>query len=654
MSSSGSSEPEEDDEVSDTLSIIPRSLRGVRSKATRDLRSSLPQKSVETYTEFLHRQNQPIAEEESFNTTQDGIVIWTPQEKWTLYQTLDKKGKNGVRDIATAVRTKSELEVQEYLRLLQKGVRKYHFNDRHARTAILGEIPAAAEISEECCEALDKYAELLGLEEQRVENAAGKNKHKGLWIINKEAAENLEADITGNENQSDLSVINRPNLPSDAQDGKIEPSPHDAAAFFNVTNCILLSERFFMNFGGPRFADNWVNVAFKDETPSMTADALTDIYEIALSVTRRLVEATHFFASSRVRRNGKRSRPSARVVKSSDVRGAARVLNMKSDGSEFWVGLARRCSLDVADMRHTKGWTDVRLNHDEVEALLSQKSLPKEPYKRNSPSLNPRERSNNATSEMSLTSFDGESSAAEDEHAEAVDQQNNSLDELLCWTVLGHSPPESIKAQISDKQFPSRPTAKRKTVEELVDWRERTLYQSEWEEYGYQTENLERAFKSQRKKRRLMISESGTIRQPSKSKIRDIASSESEEQPEAELKSESENSDPEFKPQSPQRKSKSVVSRTSARKRMSISYAPPPILDLDMEIDIDTEPEHDDLPDLKTLHQENEVNFEQKAEAGDYDDARREGAPSGSEGHIPSPRGGNLSSSDEDYNDDDD
>ncbi|KAL4792836.1 hypothetical protein BDV19DRAFT_367851, partial [Aspergillus venezuelensis] len=495
MSSSDVYESDDDDGLPNAPSITPKAERGTRAKALKNLRASLPHDSVEAYEELLHEtfEDNPDPKETNFNTTQDGVVIWTPQEKRTLFEVLDRKGKNGIRDIAAAITSKSELEVQEYIRLLQKGVRRQNLNDGHSRTAILGDISAAAEISEECCESLDQYAELLCLEEQREEQVAGSVKHDGLWIINGDIAEKLEGNTVDDEYYTEQA------------DEEVFPFTLDvasASAFYKLPTWILLSERLFMNSGGQRLEDNWNNVAFKGETPSMTADVVTEFYEIALNLTRRLVHATHFFASSRVRKNSKASRPMATAIKASDVKSAARTLNMKSDNSDFWIGLARRCSLDVEDRRHRKGWNPVQLTHDEVEALLSQDSLPKEPYER-IPSPIPRTRSSSIGSDASLDPLDEDSTDSEDEHAEAVDQQQSAAEELHCWTSLGLKPPDSSTSAMSTDHIPQRPLGKRKTAEELVDWRDRTLYQSEWEEFGYEAESLGDAFENQRKKPRL-------------------------------------------------------------------------------------------------------------------------------------------------------
>ncbi|KAL3462284.1 hypothetical protein BJX64DRAFT_259249 [Aspergillus heterothallicus] len=603
MSSSGLSDPENDDELADAPSITPRANRGTHRKALRTLQSSLLPESADAYKIFFEQQSDPNVEENKFTTTQDGIVIWTAEEKRLFYQALDTKGKDGVREIAAAIGTKSELEVQEYLRLLQKGLRRQHFSDANLRTAILGDIPAATEISAECSVSLEQHAELLRLTEQAEENIEGRLRHGQQWIVDQEISEQLEADFgTGNEEPTVAYASSAaPASASEPQTGGELSSPLIAPAkLFKMTKWILLSERLFMNFGGAKLEDNWVNVAFEDETPSITADAFAIFYDIALTVTRRLVHATHFFAASRVQRLGSSSRPSARVVASSDVRRAARTLNMKTDSSDVWVGLARRCNFDVVDERHTRGWNPISLDHDEVEELLSRRDLPKEPYKTNLSRSVYRRRSSSEASEMSVDSLEFESS--EDEHAEAVDRQNSAIDELLCWTVIGESPTGDVEAQLSNNHIPPRPAGKRKTMEELVDWRERTLHRSEWEELGYEIEYLDRDSNCQRKRPRLTTLSPSPSRSRSRSRSRshfksnprvsdsDSPSSRPPYKSQEKITNPDSGSDPDsdpaFHPESPQQKSKSRTTRTSSRARTPVSYAPQQLFDFDVEMDL--------------------------------------------------------------------
>ncbi|KAL2847431.1 hypothetical protein BJY01DRAFT_212528 [Aspergillus pseudoustus] len=609
MSSSGLPDLENDDELTDTPLITPRANRGTHRKALQALHSTLSPGSIVAYKALFEQQNEPNTGTDKFTTTQDGIVIWTAEEKELLYQALDRKGKDEIQDIAAAIGTKSELEVQEYLRLLRKGVRRQHFNDATPRTAILGDIPAATEISDECSGLLEQHAELSCLTEQAEENVEGKLRYGRQWIVDQQTAEQLEAIFgTGNEESAVLAQARA----SEPQNGTESSSTLNAPAeLFNMTKWILLSDRLFMNFGGSRLEDNWANVAFENETPSITADAFTIFYDIALTVTRRLIHATHLFATSRVQRSGNFNRPTARVASSSDVRRAALTLNLKTDSSEFWIGLARRCSLNVVDERHKRGWNPVSLDHDEVENLLSRRELPKEPYKPDIPGLVSRRRSSSAATEMSIDSLGPESS--EDEHADAVDRQNSAVDELLCWTVLGKSPPETLETRLSHKQTPPRPVGKRKTMEELVNWRERTLYRDEWEEFGYETEYLGRDLNGRRKRPRLTTLSPSPPRSHGRSKTKaEMSSHESDsslpqyrsqdkiKNPEPESDSDS---DPAFQPESPGQNSESRVTRASSRKHTPVSYAPQQLFDFDVEMDLGAGSGHDE-PDALGNYQE--------------------------------------------------
>lgn len=474
---------------------------------------SLGKDSIEAYGNLLDAtfdESLPSATDEpaSHKRGDDykGIVLWTPQEKKVFFSILDRKGKNGIREIAQAIGTKSELEVQEYLRLLHKGLEHQHLVDRHSRSVILGEIPAAAEISRKCCSALDDYAELLQLEDQHSEDVAGRQRHRDMWIIDEEAAAELDEQIK-------------------PQDGASVPdtSIHHTAGLLNLKSWIRLSERFFMNFGGPRLEDNWANVAFADETPSVTADAFADFYALAVSVTRRLIHSAQFFAMSRRQNMRNTGHPKAQRVKSRDVRTALDVLNMKHDRFDYWVGLARRCNLDVADLRHRKGWNAVRMDYNEVEDILSDRvPLDPEPGGR-SASRHKSQGTGEDEDQDAANASDGGSASSdlssplsdeeedlpidpEDDHAEQVDQEANHLEEQQLWTTMGQRLPASLRARlVKDHKRGSKlrkPPGERKTPEELVDWRNRTLYRGDWEEYGNGVFDIYEDISEDRRKRR--------------------------------------------------------------------------------------------------------------------------------------------------------
>ncbi|PYH93311.1 hypothetical protein BO71DRAFT_399788, partial [Aspergillus ellipticus CBS 707.79] len=495
-----------------------RAARRTRDQALQDLRASLPRESVEAYSEFLaqsidHAPDAATAGGGNYNATQDGIVTWTPKEKEVLYHVLDRKGRDGIAEISRQIGTKSELEVQEHLKLLHRGLERQHLKARHTRTVILGDVPAAAEIGKRCCDALDSHARLVALEEQEAEDVAGKQKHHNLWIIDQTTAEDLGDRVK-----------------QQGVDPSANSSAHLTADLLNMEKWIRLSERCFMNFGGARLEDNWVNVAFAGETPSVTADAFADFYALAVSITRRLVQSALFFASSRLRNMRETGNQKACVVRARDVKTALDVLNMKRDRSDYWPGLARRCCLRVEDSRHLKGWKAVHLEHYEVEEILSGKmnfdsesersvsrgvsrgraqdrDTDAEDAADSDAGFEPSSPASSVPSSPMVSSNEQEQPVdAEDDHAEQVDQRTSRLEEADLWKLIGRSPPHNLEGQIRTGEAQDvpqrRPAGERKTKEELVDWRNRTLYRNEWEEFGEDFADLYEDISENRRKRR--------------------------------------------------------------------------------------------------------------------------------------------------------
>ncbi|KAG2021863.1 hypothetical protein GB937_004413 [Aspergillus fischeri] len=504
----GSTEPEDED----TPEVIPRATRGTRAQILDTLRTSLGIGCVDAYSVELagtaNNTSSSAVGRENYNPTQNGVAIWTSQEKEILFSMLDRKGANGVAEIAQAIGSKSELEVQEHLKLLHRGLERQHVRDSHSRTIVLGEVPAALEISQECCKALDDYAELLALEEQRAEDVVGRKLHQNVWIVDREVAEMVEEQLEERDETP---------LPGS--------SVYVTAEIFNINKWIRLSERFFMNAGGPRLEDNWVNVACADETPSITADALADFYALAVSVTRRLVHSTLFFAMSRLRNMRETGNRKARIVRSRDVKTALNVLNMPQDRFDFWVGLARRCSLQVADLRHKKGWQSELMDYDEVEDILSGKVPVDESLDARSASRRRSESharhdtveeddddvsdvysyASSILSSPEMTPIDEPSVNLEEEHAEEIDQLNNASEEMRLWNLMGQPAPSGMSSLASNTEQGSKlrkPIGERKTKEDLVNWRDRTLYRSDWEEYGHEVHDLYEDLSENRRKRR--------------------------------------------------------------------------------------------------------------------------------------------------------
>lgn len=500
-----------------------RSSRGTRTNAHRSRRRGYTKEAIDSYHQMLTDMINDVSagpkfeEGDTHHPSQIGAVTWSSSEKETFFNLLARKGKDGIEEISNAIGTKTKLEVLDYIKLLQTGLERQHLLERHTRTIVLGDVPAATEVGPECCEALDEIAEILALEEQASENTSGRRMHGDDWIIDRESAEQVEEQSEAQENA----------------DGQAKSSIALSASLLNISKWIKLSERFFMNFGGSRIEDNWVNLAYEDESPSLTSEAFADFYALAVSITRRLVQSSLFFAMSRIRDVSWSNREIARAVRPRDVRAALDVLNMKYDTFEFWIGVARRCNLDVADIRHRKGWVTDYMSYEEIETALSgsvasrERSVSQRPSEYQTQDIDEMEQEEEDAEDISeVLSSPGSGSHSpslvsegeeivsdsenlEDTHAEYVDQQSSRAEELHIWKMLKQSGP-SIESpikledgdQIPDSTAPRKPTGERKRKEELVDWRDRTLYRSEWEEYGYEIFEIEDKLHQNRRKRR--------------------------------------------------------------------------------------------------------------------------------------------------------
>ncbi|KAJ6001879.1 hypothetical protein N7522_007106 [Penicillium canescens] len=462
-------------------------------------------------------------DEEVYEVSQHGSVVWTSTEKEVFFNGLDRKGKGGIKELAAAIGTKSELEVMEYIRLLHQKMEAHNLSDRHARAAIMGEFPSAAQISQESTGLLDEYADVMVLKETLTETAAGKSQHGDNWIITESRARDLVEDEEGSTARGDLRL---------------------AADLLDLPDWIRMSRNLLMNYGGSRIEDNWwnlstspTNVTARHQMPSMTAGSVIDFYALTVSITRRLVQSSLFFAMSRLRTMSRRGRDRANAVRTQDVRAAIEVLNMKHKSPSF-VEIARQNQLVISDSRHRRGWVPKTFSYEEAERILTEDKDYFKPWRderalensengeggdgadRNSededdsgeddyeddnmedddqedinPDPLPTQESQELPHPSSPTSHPDELAMdPEEEHAEMVDASHDRREEAHILRLIEQPIPshlvEPIKAEDAEDEA-SKQLPERRAREEIVDWRARTLYRSDWEEYGYDFPDLE-------------------------------------------------------------------------------------------------------------------------------------------------------------------
>jgi hypothetical protein len=253
----------------------------------------------------------------SLPSSQIGTVTWTPTEKERFFEALGRLGRDDSPGIARRIRTKGDVEVRQYLRLLQDGLAQRR-QQNELDPLELADFPAAVELSHECCEALDKAADSLALRQETFEQTTEQHKHGDDWLITQEGCMDASQD--------------------EAVDDVLMPE-----SVLNVQNWLKLSERLFMN--GTSEESNWQSV--DGDPPSIKRSTLEDFYSVALTLTRRLVSATLFTASSRIRSESGYKPEIQSEVRKKDVRAAALSLGLRTEKQPVLAGTARRLGLHV-------------------------------------------------------------------------------------------------------------------------------------------------------------------------------------------------------------------------------------------------------------------------------------------------------------------
>lgn len=548
---------------------------------------AIPRESINAYNNLLVEMEKDVAlknmdeHPELLTVEQYGAVIWTATEKELFFNMLDRKGKNGIKEIAAAIPTKSELEVMHYIDLLHEGLAKQHFQSEHNATLLMGDYPGAAEVSEECEEKLDELADIMCMKEEAESSWASRDRYHKYGIITEASARELvEAEV------------NRP----------LRGGIDKAANVLNVPVWLQLSRKLFMNLGGRKVEDNWIyHKSFSAESPSMTGDALMDFYALTMSITRRLVQSSLFFAMSRARAMEPMASEEIQSVRTRDVKAALDTLNMSYDRGNLLVDFARRNGILIKDIRNRKGWKPRVLEYDEVERILSldddeyeepglgpfeseveydedddydgedeeeeepeekeeaeqpveqaqgeepgqkPQNYEPEPEPESEPELRPQPEPESEPplvqphlttdqplprqrrySEGSYQSSSGEEqdSDAEEVHAAHVDQEYDRREEVRLWQTLNQPIPPLLELPIVPEEemgedSKNRPFVVRRTREDMVDWRERTLYRAEWEEFGDLGSELEEDLQENRRKRRRIEAEEAAYRSGSESR----------------------------------------------------------------------------------------------------------------------------------------
>ncbi|KAJ4399453.1 hypothetical protein N0V85_006023 [Neurospora sp. IMI 360204] len=300
--------------------------------------------------------------------SQIGLTVWTPAEKELFFSAVSRLGPDSAAAIASRIRTKSELEVAEYLEVFRQTIKtrqdpKLATQEKFLQPVTPAEVPAAVELSQQCCNALEEAADAVASRQEAWEEAEERRKWgESRWLIGKDNLKGLEmeareerekererkrraekgkgkdvdqdgdADEEGEtvvKNEEDVDEYGRRKLP--------------ALDLFRVRKMLELSENVFMNSTVDDY--NWSSVS--DEPPAIRATALEDLHSLVVSLTRRLVAAVLYISESRIKAKRAVHPLTRNRVWIQDVEAAVLSLGLKKDSHQFWAGAARRLRLDV-------------------------------------------------------------------------------------------------------------------------------------------------------------------------------------------------------------------------------------------------------------------------------------------------------------------
>ncbi|KAF2817443.1 uncharacterized protein BDZ99DRAFT_16046 [Mytilinidion resinicola] len=478
--------------------------------------------------------------------SQIGASRWSGEEKEVFYRALSRCGQDDIPAISKAIKSKSEMEVRDYFLLLQENFIQRQLNAPQLTHAVaLRDIPAAVELGEECRKPLDLAGEAVAWYQENYEAKEERKKHGDYWLLDSDLASKIEDAISEEpEGDTDAFVTNEGRRQhSDFAEEAIKAKPESsissllssipAARLLKPKKWLALQKNVFMNSRRKWETDNWRDLAGVDEEPSMYYTAFHDFHRLTVSITRRLVHATMFESSSRLRAQDQRNTRSIPKVTARDVETALEILGMARHSREYWVKVPRRCGLYV--FNKSTRFRRPRMKYDDVEKELgipwavskpmgqllkiTPRNVPfgaRTAYQEETNEEAPENLQNQETQETHGSEEDYEdqgdhepdisSSESHDfvpddidaipgrarrrqrkrqtveqsqiHEAERVDRQAAELEEQRIREMLGLNDASNIKSE--EDEVPLA-LIERKELSELVDWRSWTHYHAEWE-----------------------------------------------------------------------------------------------------------------------------------------------------------------------------
>jgi hypothetical protein len=341
-----------------------------------------------------------------------GVTVWTPLEKEVLFQKVSALGKDNIEKISSAIETKSESEVHQYLSLLNQGTVEGNVT-KALPVFSAADVSAAFEVTKQSEQLLEEYADGLAEYQTRSDQKREEKRHGEYWLLTENIAQeveeqvmardksylrsrlhdedeaddisdgaksdqeaantDLEADQVNTEAEDEpgsLVQITSQGQEPDQQPGPLEELMVPAAELLDLPMWLRLS-RLFM-YQSPELGESWDDYTSGHETPSMHHTAFQDFHNLTVSLTRRVVQAAIFQTMTRLRARDK-DHPSAAIT-AHDVRAAGDILDLQTNTRKFWGGVPRRHGLRVYERgsKFSRGQSraGIELNLEEAEERL--------------------------------------------------------------------------------------------------------------------------------------------------------------------------------------------------------------------------------------------------------------------------------------------
>ncbi|KAK1819831.1 hypothetical protein LTR12_005706 [Friedmanniomyces endolithicus] len=277
-----------------------------------------------------------------------GASHWSSFEKEAFFSRLARCRPGNLLELSRTIGTKSEAEVYVYLRLLEESVLKVDASLPAKEAFSVAELPAAYEVSGVCGSALEAAADALarkvGLYDVRMEQT----KHGNTWLIDENLAASIEAEV---RNADSLEGAIVPDGDPMSEEQRVLPTLFPSADLLCPEAFLTLSRNVFMN-AKPESGNNWRDLVVEEDGPASPAifrTAFDDFYNLALSLTRRIVQTALFQATSRLRASdaSRRQHQLTAEVREVDVRTAVKLLSLRTEWRTYWAAVPGRCGLDV-------------------------------------------------------------------------------------------------------------------------------------------------------------------------------------------------------------------------------------------------------------------------------------------------------------------